>query len=119
MSSLPVSSSQKVVRGQKVHGIVKFSKLFLLKFWISTSHAEHENSHANINFKYNRKEETNTGLKILFFTGAVEAKLSVVANFICSSKAYTPCCVQSATDEDFTIKHFLQFFVHTPIQFGI
>ena len=66
MSSLPVSSSQKVVRGQKVHWIVKFSKLFLLKFRISTSHAEHENSQANINFKYNRKEETNTGLKILF-----------------------------------------------------
>ena len=54
-----------------------------------------------------------------FVTGAVEAKLIVVANFICSSEAYTPCCIQSATDEDFTIKHFSQFLVHTPIQFEI
>lgn len=55
MSFLPVSSSPKVLRGQKVHVIVKFFKLILFKFWISTSHAEHEKSREKLIFKYNKK----------------------------------------------------------------
>ena len=85
MPSLPVSFPPNALRGQKVHGIVKFFKLFLFKSWISSSHAEHENSQANLFQVQPEVRRKYRAKNTRFVTGAIEAKFIVVANFSCSS----------------------------------